>query len=281
MRALLEILEPGSPDWVLASSLDAERLPKHIAVIMDGNGRWARKRSMPRVAGHRAGVEPVRISVETCARLGLEALTLYAFSVENWKRPRAEVETLWRLLRFYLKKELADLMRNNVRFQAVGRIEELPATIRRDLQETTDATAANTGLRLNLAINYGGRAEIVDAVRTLVDQARRGEAVEVTEESISRHLYTSGISDPDLLIRTSGEMRVSNFLLWQIAYAELYVTDTLWPDFLRKDLLTAILDFQRRERRFGGLSAAERIPAAQASSSSSSSSSPVAEALIR
>lgn len=281
MRALLEILEPGSPDWVLASSLDSERLPKHIAVIMDGNGRWARKRSMPRVAGHRAGVEPVRISVETCARLGLEALTLYAFSVENWKRPRAEVETLWRLLRFYLKKELADLMRNNVRFQAVGRIEELPATIRRDLQETTDATAANTGLRLNLAINYGGRAEIVDAVRTLVDQARRGEAVEVTEESISRHLYTSGISDPDLLIRTSGEMRVSNFLLWQIAYAELYVTDTLWPDFLRKDLLTAILDFQRRERRFGGLSAAERIPAAQASSSSSSSSSPVAEALIR
>jgi undecaprenyl diphosphate synthase len=281
MRALLEILEPGSPDWVLASSLDSERLPKHIAVIMDGNGRWARKRSMPRVAGHRAGVEPVRISVETCARLGLEALTLYAFSVENWKRPRAEVETLWRLLRFYLKKELADLMRNNVRFQAVGRIEELPATIRRDLQDTTDATAGNTGLRLNLAINYGGRAEIVDAVRTLVDQARRGEAVEVTEESISRHLYTSGISDPDLLIRTSGEMRVSNFLLWQIAYAELYVTDTLWPDFLRKDLLTAILDFQRRERRFGGLSNTERIPATQASSSSSSSSSPVAEALIR
>lgn len=276
----MEILEPGSPDWVLASSLDAERLPKHIAVIMDGNGRWARKRSMPRVAGHRAGVEPVRIAVETCARLGLEALTLYAFSVENWKRPRAEVETLWRLLRFYLKKELADLMRNNVRFQAVGRIEELPATIRRDLEETTAATAANTGLRLNLAINYGGRAEIVDAVRTLVDQARRGEPVEVTEESISRHLYTSGISDPDLLIRTSGEMRVSNFLLWQIAYAELYVTDTLWPDFRRKDLLTAILDFQRRERRFGGLSTTERIPAAQASSSSSSSS-PVAEALIR
>lgn len=282
MKSLLEILEPGSPDWVLATSLDAGRLPKHIAVIMDGNGRWARKRSMPRVAGHRAGVEPVRICVETCARLGLEALTLYAFSVENWKRPRAEVETLWRLLRFYLKKELADLMRNNVRFQAIGRIEELPASIRRDLQETTDATAGNTGLRLNLAINYGGRAEIVDAVRALVDQARRGEAVEVTEESISNHLYTANISDPDLLIRTSGEMRVSNFLLWQIAYAELYVTDTLWPDFRRKDLLSAIMDFQRRERRFGGLSTDESIPAAASpAATTTSSSSPVAEALIR
>ncbi|BDC47728.1 isoprenyl transferase [Bryobacterales bacterium F-183] len=272
---MLEILEPGSPDWVLAKSLDAERLPKHIAVIMDGNGRWARKRSMPRVAGHRAGVEPVRICVETCAQLGLEALTLYAFSVENWKRPRAEVETLWRLLRFYLKKELADLMRNNVRFQAVGRISELPSSIQRDLDETTSATAGNTGLRLNLAINYGGRAEIVDAVRAMVDQARQGEPVEVTEESIARHLYTAGISDPDLLIRTSGEMRVSNFLLWQIAYAELYVTETLWPDFRRKDLLAAIRDFQSRERRFGGLGTAEPLAVAH------SSSSPVAEVLTR
>jgi undecaprenyl diphosphate synthase len=253
MKSLFEILEPGSPEWLIAETLDPARLPVHIAIIMDGNGRWAKKRSMPRVAGHRAGVDPVRTSVETCARLGLDSLTLYAFSVENWKRPRAEVETLWRLLRFYLKHELNELMRNNVRFQAIGRIEQLPDIIRRDLQDTIDATAGNTGLRLNLAINYGGRAEIVDAVRAMVDKARRGEAVEVTEESLSAHLYTAALPDPDLLIRTSGEMRVSNFLLWQIAYAELYVTETLWPDFSRADLLTAILEFQRRERRFGGL----------------------------
>lgn len=256
MKSLFEILEPGSPEWLIAETLDPARLPVHIAIIMDGNGRWAKKRSMPRVAGHRAGVDPVRTSVETCARLGLDSLTLYAFSVENWKRPRAEVETLWRLLRFYLKHELNELMRNNVRFQAIGRIEQLPDIIRRDLQDTIDATAGNTGLRLNLAINYGGRAEIVDAVRAMVDKARRGEAVEVTEESLSAHLYTAALPDPDLLIRTSGEMRVSNFLLWQIAYAELYVTETLWPDFSRADLLSAILDFQRRERRFGGLGSA-------------------------
>ena len=237
----------------LATRLEPDLLPKHVAIIMDGNGRWAKKRSMPRVAGHRAGVEPVRSAVETCARLGVKALTLYAFSVENWKRPRAEVETLWRLLRFYLKHELTELNRNNVRFQAIGRIDELPAIIQRDLQETTAATASNTGLRLNLAINYSGRSEIVDAVRVLVEKARRGEAVEVTEESIGANLYMSNLPDPDLLIRTSGEMRVSNFLLWQIAYAELYVTDTLWPDFNRTELLRAILEFQRRERRFGGL----------------------------
>jgi undecaprenyl diphosphate synthase len=253
MKALYEILEPGAPEWLAAEALDPNRLPVHVAIIMDGNGRWAKKRSMPRVAGHRAGVEPVRSAVETCARLGIQALTLYAFSVENWKRPRTEVETLWRLLRYYLKHELAELNRNNVRFQAIGRIDELPAVIQRDLQETTAATARNTGLRLNLAINYGGRSEIVDAVRVLVEKARRGEAVEVTEELIGANLYTSHLPDPDLLIRTSGEMRVSNFLLWQIAYAELYVTDTLWPDFNRTELLRAILEFQRRERRFGGL----------------------------
>ena len=253
MQALFEILKPGDPDWRLAEAVDPERLPRHIAIIMDGNGRWAKKRHLPRVAGHRAGVEPVRSSVETCARLGIEALTLYAFSVENWKRPRAEIETLWRLLRYYLKHELPDLQRNNIRFQAIGRVDELPAGIKGELDETIDATAANTGLRVNLAINYGGRTEIVDAVRALVDKARRGEPVEVTEDSISRHLYTASLPDPDLLIRTSGEMRISNFLLWQIAYAELYVTDTLWPDFGRAELLRAVLDFQRRERRFGGL----------------------------
>jgi len=253
MKPLFEILEPGSREWSLAEAIDPARLPVHIAIIMDGNGRWANKRSMPRAAGHKAGVDSVRTTVEACARMGIQALTLYAFSIENWKRPRTEVETLWRLLRFYLRHELNELMRNNVRFQAVGRIEELPQAIRRDLQETTDATARNTGLRLNLAINYGGRAELVDAVRQMVEKARRGEAVEVTEATIAAHLYTASLPDPDLMIRSSGEMRISNFLLWQIAYAELYVTETLWPDFRRPDLLTAILDFQRRERRFGGL----------------------------
>ena len=254
MQALFEILSPKDPDWALAQAVDPGRLPAHIAVIMDGNGRWAKKRNMPRVAGHRAGVEPVRITVETCARMGIQALTLYAFSVENWKRPRAEIETLWRLLRYYLKNELPDLMRHNIRFQTIGRVEALPHQIQRELQETIGATARNSGLRVSLAVNYGGRAEIVDAIAAMVDKARRGEPVEVTEESVSAHLYTAGLPEPDLLIRTSGEMRISNFLLWQIAYAELYVTDTLWPDFGRADLLRAVLDYQKRDRRFGGLS---------------------------
>ena len=254
MQALLEILSPNDPDWALAQAVDPGRLPVHIAVIMDGNGRWAKKRNLPRVAGHRAGVEPVRSAVETCARLGIQALTLYAFSIENWKRPRAEIETLWRLLRYYLKNELPDLMRNNIRFQTIGRVEALPHQIQRELQETINATARNTGLRVSLAVNYGGRAEIVDAIAAMVDKARRGLPVEVTEESVSAHLYTAGLPEPDLLIRTSGEMRISNFLLWQIAYAEIYVTDTLWPDFRRADLLRAILDYQKRDRRFGGLS---------------------------
>ena len=254
MQALFEILLPNHPDWALAQAVDPGRLPAHIAVIMDGNGRWAKKRNMPRVAGHRAGVEPVRNTVETCARMGIQALTLYAFSVENWKRPRAEIETLWRLLRYYLKNELPDLMRNNIRFQTIGRVEALPHQIQRELQETIGATAHNTGLRVSLAVNYGGRAEIVDAIAAMVDKARRGEPVEVTEESVNAHLYTAGLPEPDLLIRTSGEMRISNFLLWQIAYAELYVTDTLWPDFGRADLLRAVLDYQKRDRRFGGLS---------------------------
>jgi undecaprenyl diphosphate synthase len=263
MQALLDILTPNDPDWALAQAVDPGRLPAHIAVIMDGNGRWAKKRNMPRVAGHRAGVGPVRSCVETCARLGIQALTLYAFSVENWKRPRAEIETLWRLLRYYLKNELPDLMRNNIRFQTIGRVEALPHQIQRELRETIGATARNTGLRVNLAVNYSGRAEIVDAVRAMVEKARRGEAIEVTEESVNAHLYTAGLPEPDLLIRTSGEMRISNFLLWQIAYAELYVTDTLWPDFQRADLLRAVLDYQKRDRRFGGLSSSGDEAAAE------------------
>jgi undecaprenyl diphosphate synthase len=252
----MESLAPADPDRALAQALDPERLPVHIAIIMDGNGRWARGRSLPRVAGHRAGIEPVRVTVETCARLGVQVLTLYAFSVENWKRPRAEVDTLWRLLRIYIRKELPTLMRNGVRLAAIGRLEALPEAARTELLEAVRATAGNTGLLVNLAINYGGRAELADAFNALLESARTTGEFRVTEQDISRHLYTSGLPDPDLLIRTSGEMRISNFLLWQIAYAELYVTPTLWPDFTRADLLRAVLDYQRRDRRFGGLTPA-------------------------
>jgi undecaprenyl diphosphate synthase len=258
MKALFDVLAPEEPDYALASAIDPDRLPAHIAIIMDGNGRWAKRRNLPRVAGHRAGIDPVRITVETCARLGLRALTLYAFSVENWKRPRAEVEMLWRLLRLYLRAELPDMTRNDIRFQAIGRIDALPDFVRAELEETVRATAGNRGLQLNLAINYGGRAELVDAVKALIEDSRRRE-ITIDEEAIAARLYTAGTPDPDLLIRTSGEMRVSNFLLWQIAYSELYVTDTLWPDFNRTELLRAILDYQKRDRRFGGLGDAAPI----------------------
>jgi undecaprenyl diphosphate synthase len=256
MKDLFDVLKPGSEDWALAKTVDPDRLPAHIAIIMDGNGRWARRRNMPRAAGHRAGVEPVRIAVETCSRLGLQALTLYAFSVENWKRPRAEVDMLWRLLRLYLHRELPEIMRNGVRFTCMGRLDGLPDQVRQEIEIAIDATARNRGMRLNVAINYSGRAELVDAVNAIVEDARlegRLRDLRIDEAAIASHLYTAGLPDPDLLIRTSGEMRVSNFLLWQIAYAELYVTDTLWPDFRRADLLHAILDYQKRDRRFGGL----------------------------
>jgi undecaprenyl diphosphate synthase len=259
MKALFEVLRPGDPDWLLAESLDPARIPAHIAIIMDGNGRWARRRSLPRIAGHRAGVEPVRVTVETCARLGVQALTLYAFSVENWKRPRSEVDALWRLLRIYIRRELPEMIENDIQFEALGRLHALPVFVRRELDIARDATRGNRGLRVNLALNYGGRAEITDAVNALIDEARASgslEALSVTEESIYSRLYTAGLPDPDLLIRTSGEMRISNFLLWQIAYSELYVTDTLWPDFARTDLLKALIAYQKRDRRFGGLSAA-------------------------
>jgi undecaprenyl diphosphate synthase len=266
MKAFLDCLEPGETDWELAKAIDPGRLPAHIAIIMDGNGRWARRRSLPRVAGHKAGVEPVRSTVETCARLGIRVLTLYAFSVENWKRPRTEVETLWRLLRFYLRKELPELQRNGIRLQAIGRVDALPAPVREELQAVIDATALNRGLLVNLAINYGGRTELVDAVNAALQRAREaGESATLRfdEDVIAKHLYTAACPDPDLLIRTSGEMRVSNFLLWQIAYSEFYVTDTLWPDFNRADLLKAILAYQARDRRYGGLTpaAAPSLPA--------------------
>ena len=259
MKALLESLHPGDQDWKLATAIDPDRLPAHIAIIMDGNGRWASRRRLPRVAGHKAGVGPVRSTVETCARLGIKVLTLYAFSVENWKRPRAEVETLWRLLRFYLRKELPELQKNDIRLQAIGRLDALPTDVRRELDAVVDATAGNRGLLVNLAINYGGRAEIVDAVNSILELARldgRLSALRFDEETIAANLYTGSSPEPDLLIRTSGEMRISNFLLWQIAYSELYVTETLWPDFSRANLLTAVLEYQKRDRRYGGLSAA-------------------------
>ena len=224
---------------------------------MDGNGRWARRRGLPRVAGHRVGVSTVRTTVEDCANLGVKALTLYAFSAENWKRPRTEIDVLWRLLRFYLRHELEDLQRNNIRLQSIGRVDALPDRVYEELRAVERATARNKGMRLNLAINYSARVEIVDTVNTIIDEARIEGSLSnlvIDEKMISRRLYTAGLPEPDLLIRTSGEMRVSNFLLWQIAYAELYVTDTLWPDFNRTELLRAVLDFQRRERRFGGLS---------------------------
>ncbi len=258
MDALLDALAPHDPDYPIARAIDPDRLPEHVAIIMDGNGRWARRRKLPRVAGHRAGVQAVRVTVESCARLGLRALTLYAFSVENWKRPRAEVETLWRLLRLYLRAELPEMHRHNIRFTAIGRLGALPEFVRDELDSVIRSTAGNTGLQLNLAINYGGRAELVDAVKSLVEDARQRN-VTIDEAAISARLYTAGMPDPDLLIRTSGEMRVSNFLLWQIAYAELYVTGTLWPDFTRAELLSAILDYQKRDRRFGGLG--ESLPA--------------------
>jgi undecaprenyl diphosphate synthase len=257
MKDLLKIFQPGDRDLELAQAIDPERLPAHIAIIMDGNGRWANRRGLPRVAGHSAGVGPVRSTVETCARLGIKVLTLYAFSVENWKRPRTEVETLWRLLRFYLKKELPDLQKNSIRLQALGRLDALPAQVRDELEAVIEATSGNRKLLVNLAINYGGRSEILDAVNTIIQNARREgrlDSLYVDEETFSASLYTASSPDPDLLIRTSGEMRISNFLLWQIAYSELYVTDTLWPDFNRGELLKAILDFQKRDRRYGGLS---------------------------
>ena len=265
MNALLESIPPGDQDWDLARAIDPARLPAHIAIIMDGNGRWARRRRLPRVAGHQAGVGPVRGTVETCARLGLKVLTLYAFSLENWKRPKTEVDTLWRLLRYYLRQELPELQKNDIRLQAIGRPEALPPQVRRELDAAVDATSANRGLLVNLAINYGGRAEIVDAINSILDVARLDGSLatlKLDEELISSNLYTSSCPDPDLLIRTSGEMRISNFLLWQIAYAELYVTETLWPDFTRRDLLQAILEYQKRERRYGGLSACPDDPLA-------------------
>jgi len=248
---LLAWLPPDSPDVALARQINPERLPAHIAVILDGNGRWAAERHLPRVEGHRAGITRVREIVEASARLGIEALTLYVFSVENWKRPRTEVGTLMMLLKRYLRQELGTLIENNLRFLVIGRLDDLEPELQTELGAAMRRTADNTGMRLNVALNYGGRAEIVDAARRAI---REGvSADDLDEARFSNLLYTAGQPDPDLLIRTSGEVRVSNFLLWQIAYAEIYVTETFWPDFRTRHLLEAILAYQKRDRRYGGI----------------------------
>jgi undecaprenyl diphosphate synthase len=248
---LLASIPQGSPDETLARQVNFEQLPAHIAIIMDGNGRWAAQRHLPRVEGHRAGIDSVRDVVETSARLGIPVLTLYAFSVENWKRPRAEVSTLMMLLKRYIRLELDGLNRNNIRFRVIGRSEELSPDVRHELEIGMSRTAENTGMLFNIALNYSGRTEIVDAARRALAAGMAPE--DLDEQRFGELLYTVGQPDPDLLIRTSGEMRVSNFLLWQIAYAEIWVTETLWPDFRRRDLLEAVLAYQKRDRRYGGI----------------------------
>ena len=257
LEQLLASIPAGHPDEALARQVNFERLPAHIAIIMDGNGRWAAQRHLPRVEGHHAGIDAVRDTVETAARLGLGVLTLYAFSVENWKRPEAEVSTLMRLLKRYLRAELDTLLTNDIRFGVIGRLEELSPDIQEELHTAIERTSKSKGMLFNIALNYGGRAEIVDAARrAIASGVRPGE---LDEDRFAGFLYTAGQPDPDLLIRTSGEMRVSNYLLWQIAYAEMYVTETLWPDFRRRHLVEAVLAYQKRERRFGGIAPAPAV----------------------
>lgn len=230
-----------------------KNLPRHIAIIMDGNGRWARQKGLPRILGHREGIKAVRRTVESAVDLDLEVLTLFAFSVENWNRSPKEVDALMKMLPEFLEKETPDMMKNNICFRAIGRTGGLPDFVQESLEQTRRATEKNSGLNLVLALNYGGRTELVDAVQAVAREVSRGKLSpdQIDEQLISRHLYTDGLPDPDLLIRTSGEMRISNFLLWQISYTEIYVTKKLWPDFTREDLMEAIRDYQQRERRFG------------------------------
>src|SRR5882672_341092 len=237
--------------------LDPKRLPRHIAIIMDGSGRWAKRRHMPRAAGHRAGVTAVRSTVETAARIKISALTLYAYSEENWKkRPQSEVNFLMRLLSRYLKAEVPTLNKNNIRLEYIGRQFELPDDVQERMAWARESTSHNTGMVLTLALNYSARSEIVDAFRSMVNAASQNGGLDhlrIDEDTVARHLYTRHLPDPDLVVRTSGEMRLSNFLLWQLAYAEIYVTTTLWPEFRGAHLLEGIADYQKRDRRYGGL----------------------------
>ena len=247
--------QAGTQEQALAAGIDRAKLPRHVAIIMDGNGRWAQERKWPRMKGHRAGIKTVRRILEASVSLGLEVLTLYTFSVENWKRPREEVKALMRLLKEYIRNESKTLIRKNVRFKPIGRYGELDPAIVEGLEHLVEKTAENTGLRLNAALNYGGRAEIVDACKRLMKAAVEGkvEPDALGEGDLAGHLYTAGLPDPDLLIRTGGEHRISNFLLWQVAYAEIWTTRTFWPDFSEKEYYGAILDFQKRHRRYGGV----------------------------
>ncbi len=242
-------------DQGLIEKLDKAKLPRHVAIIMDGNRRWAKARGLPQVFGHRQGVKSVREVIRTCVDIEIEILTLYAFSAENWKRPRIEVRALMRLLREFLRKESANLNKKGVKVWAIGRLGGLPAGVQEALENAMKTTAKNEGLLLNLALNYGGRSEIVDAVRGVLSDVQRGirKLEEVNEETFREYLYTSGLPDPDLLIRTSGEYRISNFLLYQLSYSEIWTTPVYWPDFRRKDFLEALLDYQGRERRFGAV----------------------------
>ena len=248
-----EILKPNSTDAKLLAAIDLGRLPQHIAVIMDGNGRWAKKRGKPRIFGHRAGSESVKAIIDTCARLGIKAVTLYAFSTENWKRPKSEVSALMSMLKKVLRRELEEVSSYNIRFQAIGNIDGLAPDVQAELAYATERTKDNTGLVMCVALNYGGRAEIVEAARrAVVDAIGEGRSPEqIDETDIERHLYTHGLPEVDLLVLTSGEMRISNFLLWQLAYSEIYVTPTLFPDFRRPQIFEAILEYQKRDRRFG------------------------------
>ena len=245
-------IEPGSEEYDLVLRLDLMKLPGHVAVIMDGNGRWAKQRGLSRIEGHRAGSDSVREVIEASARLGIKILTLYAFSKENWKRPRREVSELWSLLCDYLKKDAKVLMEKNLRLLVIGQKEGIPRIVLKELDRVERETVANGRMTVVLALNYGGRSEIVDAVKSIIRE-RPADAEALTEESFSSHLYTASLPDPDLLIRTSGEFRISNFLLWQIAYAEMWMTPVLWPDFRKKHLLQALVEYQQRERRFGDI----------------------------
>ena len=230
-----------------------EKLPLHVAIIMDGNGRWARQRNLPRLEGHIAGIESVREAVTATREIGIPYLTLYAFSKENWSRPEEEVRGLWQLLELYLRKELPMMMEHEIRFRAIGALGDLPKKVRAMLRDVMEQTKKHKALTLNIALSYSGREEILQAVRSMLKDVKAGRLNRVDEKTFSRHLYTAGMPDPDLLIRTSGEMRLSNFLLWQMAYTEIYVTETLWPDFRREAYEEALLEFTRRERRFGSL----------------------------
>lgn len=249
------IIRPRTKEAEMLSTIDPERLPRHVAVIMDGNGRWAKLRGKPRIFGHKAGADSVKAIIDTCARLEIKAITLYAFSTENWKRPKAEVSGLMQMLKRYLRKELDEVHSHNIRFQAIGKIDGLSEDVQSEIKRAMDTTAANSGTVMSVALNYGGRAEIVDACRKAAAAIlkRGGSVDEIQESDIEENLYTHGLPEVDLMIRTSGEFRISNFLLWQLAYSEIYVTPTLFPDFRRPQIFEAIIEFQKRERRFGDI----------------------------